>query len=420
MGAVFTMAIFRDVKEVLASRNFAPLWACVLISQVGDWLQITAQSWLVLEITNSAFAVSAAAASGTISQLLFVILGGVAADRYQKKRILKSLAIAQLLISTIYSILVVLRLVNVLTILLFTFLLGTCAALWQPVYLAYIPQLVPQKRLGNAMGLSLTGLYTARTFGPILAGLSISILGVRNTYILNSISFLFPLIVLLLIKLPEIYPDKQVATPVQMRVSNLQLVRDPILFPLWFLNLGISLLILPVFALLPVFARDVLRVDATGLGILMGACGIGQLLGAIMTTLLGGVKNPHYGLYQILGYVVIGLQVVFFSLSTSLSTSMMFLMVFNFLHGLLSPRVNTIVQLYVPTSLRGTIQSLFLFVFGLVPIGQILLGGLASLISPQIATLFFSGSFTILAVFTLATARKLRSIAFKKGTMLLG
>lgn len=412
------MGYFRDVKEVLASRNFAPLWACVLISQVGDWLQITAQSWLVLEITNSAFAVSAAAASGTISQLLFVILGGITADRYQKKRILKSLAIAQLLISTIFSILVVLQLVNVLTILLFTLLLGTCAALWQPVYLAYIPQLVPQKRLGNAMGLSLTGLYTARTFGPILAGLSISILGVRNTYILNSISFLFPLIALSLIKLP--YSDKQVAAPVQIiRISNSQLVRDPILFPLWFLNLGVSLLILPVFALLPVFARDVLLVDATGLGILMGACGIGQLLGAIMTTLLGGVNDPRYGLYQILGYVVIGLQVVFFSFSTSLFTSIMFLMVFNFLHGLLSPRVNTIVQLYVPTLLRGKIQSSFLFVFGLVPIGQILLGWLASLISPQIATLFFSGSFTILAVFTLATAQKLRSIAFKEGTMLL-
>lgn len=412
------MSYFRASTELLTNKNFALLWVCMVISQVGDYLQITTQGWLVLEMSNSAFAVSVIAASGTIPQLLFVIIGGIAADRYPKKQFLKALAIAQLLISASLSILVILNWANVLTIFVFTFLLGTCAALWQPVYLSCIPQMVPQKRLANAMGLSLTGLYTARTLGPIIAGLSISVLGMRNTYMFNTVSFIFPLVALLLIKLPDICSKKDSSTAESSGANILLVVKDFVLFPLWLLNLSISLLILPVFALLPIFARDVLHVDATGLGLLMGACGIGQLLGAMATTLTGGINSSRYGLYQIIGYLAIGLQLVFFSLSTRLTFSIILLMTFNFLHGLLSPRVNTIVQLYAPPLLRGRIQSLFLFVFGLVPVGQIIIGWIANLINPQYATLLFSSGFTILTLSILIFASKFRGIALKEGQIL--
>ncbi|HQV68890.1 MAG TPA: MFS transporter [Thermoflexales bacterium] len=412
------MGYFRAITELLTNKNFALFWVCMLISQVGDYLQITTQGWLALEMSNSAFAVSLVAASGTIPQLLFVIIGGIAADRYPKKLFLKALAITQLLISAALSVLVIFNWANVLTVFVFTFLLGTCAALWQPVYLSCIPQMVPQKRLANAMGLSLTGLYTARALGPIIAGLSISALGMRNTYLFNTVSFIFPLVALLLIELPDIRSNKQSSTVKPSDATILLVVKDFVLFPLWVLNLSISLLILPVFALLPIFARDVLHVGATGLGLLMGACGIGQLLGAMATTLTGGMNSSRYGLYQIMGYIVLGLQLVFFSLSTWLTFSIIALMIFNFLHGLLSPRVNAIVQLYAPPLSRGKIQSLFLFVFGLVPVGQILIGWIANLINPQRATLLFSSGFTLLTLSILIFAPRFRSIALKEGQIL--
>lgn len=85
------MGYFRAITELLTNKNFALFWVCMLISQVGDYLQITTQGWLALEMSNSAFAVSLVAASGTIPQLLFVIIGGIAADRYPKKLFLKHL-----------------------------------------------------------------------------------------------------------------------------------------------------------------------------------------------------------------------------------------------------------------------------------------------------------------------------------------
>lgn len=118
------MGYFRAITELLTNKNFALFWVCMLISQVGDYLQITTQGWLALEMSNSAFAVSLVAASGTIPQLLFVIIGGIAADRYPKKLFLKALAITQLLISAALSVLVIFNWANVLTVFVFTFLLG--------------------------------------------------------------------------------------------------------------------------------------------------------------------------------------------------------------------------------------------------------------------------------------------------------
>ncbi len=420
MEKLFTLdRLQRISRKLLVNKNFFLLWISILLSQVGDWIQLTAQSWLVLEISDSAFAVSAVAASGTIPQLLFVLLGGVAADRYQKKRVLRIIVTVQLFISVLFSIFVIIHWDKVLSVLLFTFLLGICTALWRPVYLSYIPQLVPQKRVGKAMGLSLIALYVARTLGPPLAGLSISTFGVRKTFIFNPISFLFPLIALWLIKPSETSTTNQAAGQGRKITFNLEPLRDPILLPLWILNLGLSLLVLPVFALLPVFARDVLHADAAGLGVLMGASGVGQVLGALMSTLQGDTDHRYYGLSQILGYIFLGFQVIFFSLSTSFTFSMIFLAIFNFLHGFLSPRVNTIVQLHAPPLLRGTVQSLFLLVFGLVPLGQILLGWLSTLIPPSRAVLLSSVLFTIFAVTTLIVAQKFRRMAFFRGKVLL-
>lgn len=402
------------IRELLGVRDFRLIWLGVLFSQIGDWMQITTQGWLVVDMTSSALAVTIVTASGIMPQLIFVLVGGVVADQYNKKSIMRILVIAQLVISTLLTVLIINGLTSIFILSLLSFALGICAALWQPIYLSFIPELVPKKLMGTAMGMSLASLYSARTFGPLLASMSIALFGIRNTYIFNTISFLMPLIVLYLIRTDGASVKSKRGVLVDLVEGGRVIAKDKVLLPLWLLSVGLSLGILPVFALLPVFTKDILKTGATGLGVLMGIGGVGQLLGAISISILGQTHSSHYGRKQILGYIVIGCLVCIFSVSQTILISSIAFGFFNFLHGLLSPRVNTIVQLYVMPSLRGRVQSLFLFTFGLVPIGQVALGYMADLLNPQTAIFISSFTFMVTSSLMLMLAPQLSNFELQK------
>jgi MFS family permease len=404
-------------RELLGRGEFRFLWIGVVASQIGDWMQITAQGWLVLDMTRSPMTLALVTASGIIPQLIFVLIGGLAADRYNKKQLMRGLVAAQLLVSAVLTVLVTAQRVDALTLGIFSFALGICAALWQPLYLSFIPNLVPPERLSNAMGMSLAGLYTARTLGPILAGLSIAVLGTRNTYIFNTLSFLVPLAVLSFIRTDATAVERKQGVLADLAEGSRLVLRDPVLLPLWVLGLGVSLLVSPAFVLLPVFAKEILKGGAAELGVLMGAAGFGQLLGALWATIASGAEDKRYGQRQILGYIAIGFLLVVFAVSESLPVSVILLGTFNLLYGVLSPRVNTIIHLRVRSALRGRVQGIFLFIFGLVPVGQVGIGRLAESWGAQVAVLLPSLLFTLLAGTVLIFAPQLRRVGVKKGQL---
>lgn len=396
------------IIELLKQREFRLLWIAVTISQIGDWMQITAQGWLALELGGSAVAVTTVTAAGILPQLLLNLLGGIAADHIPKRTLMRIIALAQLSISGILTFLVVTNIINVTGLILFTFLLGCVAAMWQPVYLTFIPEVVPSNRLENAMGLSLSALYTARTVGPALAGVLIATLGTEVAYLLNSLTFVAPIITLLFIRTAGV-PLKRRASPLQTLGGSVRTVlRDDVLRPLWAATAALSLLALPCLALIPVFAQDVFETGAVGLGVLMTGSGLGQLLGAILLSvgLLNGIRSS--GLFQMIGYAIMGLLLICFALSQQAAIAFLMLLGFNLFHGLLSPRVNAMVQRRIAAE-RGTAQSLFLLVFGLVPLGQIALGWLTERVGPVIATSWFALGFTTIALLLLSSASTLRS-----------
>src|SRR5688572_27132680 len=157
-------------------------------------MQITAQGWLVVSITDSPTALMVVTASGLLPQLLFVLVGGAAADRFSKVSVLWGLSLAQLAISAVVTLVVVTGNAQVWNLALLAFLLGSCAALWQPVVLSLVPQLVPATAIASAMSLSLTALYVARSLGPVLGGVAIATIGIGGAYFVNTLTFLAPVI----------------------------------------------------------------------------------------------------------------------------------------------------------------------------------------------------------------------------------
>lgn len=390
-----------------ASSEFRTLWLAVVVSQVGDWVHITALGWYVLELGGDAQGVTAVMAAGVLPQLLFTLAGGIAADRWPKRQVLRVIALAQLLASTGFALLVVNGTLGVPALGAVAFLLGCLAALWQPVYISFVPELVPADRLESAMGLSLSALYTARTVGPAVAGALIALVGTDATFFVNSLSFLAPVLALSMIKTRGGVPARRRSPLLTMRDSAAAVARDGVLLPLWLLTAGLSLLALPGLALIPVFVKDVFHAGAVTLGALTTAAGLGQLVGAVIVSVGALDSVRRGGLLQVGGYVLMGATLLAFALSPVLALALAAVFAFNLLHGLLSPRVNAIVQRRTDRG-RGMAQSIFLLVFGFVPLGQLLLGWLAVRLGPVAATASFALAFTALAGCVLVVARTLR------------
>jgi MFS family permease len=399
------------------NKEFFFLWICVLLSQIGDWMQITSQGWLVLDFSKSPLTLAIVTASGIVPQLIFVLYGGLIADQYNKKQVMRILVLLQFFISVLLSIVVITNHINAVILSVFSFALGSCAALWQPLYISFIPDLVPENRISNAMGISFVGLYSARTIGPALAGLAITAFGTRNTFIFNAISFLFPILSLTFIK-----TNSQISVQKNKMISYLSegsrfVFHDSVLRPLWILSLGMALLISPSFAFIPIYAEEILHSGVTALSLLLSASGFGQLIGSIIVSLTGGLDSNRYGQHQILGYIGIGLLLICFSISTHLLLSIFLIFFFSLLYGVISPRINTIVQSYVQPNLRGRIQSLFLFIFGLVPVGQIIIGWFAETISTQLAITLAGVGFTLLGSSILLFSKHLITIKMEDGKL---
>ncbi len=396
------------MRQLLGVREFRNLWVGVVVSVIGDWLYLTALAWYVLERGGNAAEVSAVTAAGLLPQLLLTLAGGIAADRWPKRIMLRAIAVMQLIVSGGFATLVALNALSVPGLAAFAFLLGCLGTLWQPVYLSFLPDLVPTEHLDNAMGLSMSAIYTGRTVGPALAGVLIGLVGTQTMFVVNSLSFLAPTIALATIGVLGA-PETRKKSPLNtLRESLKTVASDGILRPLWLGTAAMSLLALPCLVLTPVYAQEVFSSGAASLGALMAATGLGQVLGAVFASAGPISAYGRTGLLQLAGYSAMGLFLAVFAVSPSVASAFASLLVFGLLHGFLSPRVYAIVQRRSGEG-RGTAQSLFLVVFGLVPIGQIVLGWLAIRVGVVPATTSFALTFLTVAILLLTGARALRA-----------
>jgi len=357
------------------SRNYRLYFTGQSISLIGTWMQRTAVSWIVYTITHSALMLGITWFATQFPSFLFSLFGGVVSDRYNRYKVLLFTQIASLVQAAILTSLVFLHEATVWRILGMGVLLGIINAFDVPARQSLVYDMVDNKDdLPNAIALNSSMVNLARLIGPAVSGIVLEKLGNGVSFLLNTASFLAVIISLLLMKLPEYIPlEHKKKVMGEMREGFRYLKRTPSIGLLLLMLACISFLVLPFNTLLPVYAKEIFKGNASTFGYLNSFIGVGSISGAFFLASLKSGTN----LYKILfiNTILFGIGLVLFSHETNFFLAMLFAALAGF--GMMSQTTitNTILQTRVAISMRGRVISFYAMAFfGMQPLGSLLVG----------------------------------------------
>ena len=370
--------------RALRHRNFGILWISLIISSIGTWMQIVAQSLLVLKIThNSALALGTVSLAQATSFFLFALVGGSFADRIDKRRLLFFTQSLSMILAFVLGVLTFTGVVQVWMIVLIAFCSGTVLSFDQPTRSALIPVLVPREDLMNAISLQSIVFNGSAVVGPALGGITIGLIGYAGNFFLNSASYLAVLIALFFLHVPKeaaaLSTEKRGPMLAQIRASLATVGRDEAL-P-WILSgYGALLFFGPSTSLiLPLFALQILHLNPFQVGLLFSAAGLGTIIGALSIATLGDFQ--YKGWLLLVSFLVWAFALLLFALSHVLWLSMLALLLFGLAQNGVGATTITLMQTRVPPQMRGRVMSLnTLFIMGVRPLGDFPAGALIGLI----------------------------------------
>ena len=363
--------------RALRHRNFQLFFSGQLISLIGTWMQSVAQAWLVYRITGSSLKLGAVGFAGQIPVFLVAPIGGIVADRINRRRVVIATQIASMILALILAALTGAHVVTVSEIFVLAALLGVVNAFDIPARQAFLVEMVGKEDLMNAIALNSSMFNGARIIGPAIAGILLSKIGEAWCFFANGASYIAVIIGLLMMRLPSRTRVLPTQSPIAHLIEGFRFVRhaQPIRALLLLLGL-VSLVAMPYTVLMPIFADRILHGGARGLGILMGATGVGALMGALTLATRTGVR----GLGRWVGFSCagFGVSLALFSLSRNFWLSALFLLPVGFCMMLQMSSSNTLIQAMVPDHLRGRVMSVYSMMFmGMAPFGAFLGGALA-------------------------------------------
>jgi MFS family permease len=347
-------------------------------------MQNLALGWLVLEITNSPFLLGLTGFVGSVALLVFTLPGGAIADRLNRRKLMLVTQTAMMLLALILAILTSVRLITIAEILAISFFTGLASALNAPAYQAVVLDLVDRENLTNAIALNSAQFNMSRVIGPTLAGLALGSLGAAGCFYLNSVSFLALIIALLAITVPP-HPADNGPSVWSAMVDGLRFVgKHRTIIVLLSVPSFLSLLGLPFVVLMPVFARDLLKVGASGLGYLMAGAGLGAVMSALTLAAQAGIRRR--GKYIVGSAALFALALILLAQARSFAWAFLLLVVIGATMVGTLTLTNSTLQLISPPGLRGRIISMYnLAVLGLAPLGSLQAGAVAETLGVRFA-----------------------------------
>ncbi|MBI5209145.1 MAG: MFS transporter [Elusimicrobia bacterium] len=363
--------------RALKNRDFRIFFAGQLVSLVGTWMQSTAQAWLVYRLTGSGFLLGAVAFAGQFPVLVFGPVGGAAADRYSRHRIVVLTQTASMLLAGVLAGLTLAHTVRVWHICAIAALLGVVNSFDIPARQAFVTGMVSRKDLINAIALNSTMFNSARIIGPAVAGILVGSVGEGWCFLANALSFLAVIASLMMMDVVERPLPARGASPLEEMLEGVRFVRRTAPVAALLLLLGlVSLVGMPYAVLMPIFADRVLHGGPTGLGILMASVGLGALLGSVSLLTRSGARG--LGRLTATSTAGFGATLILFGLSRSFWLSAALLVPVGCSIMVHMASSNTLIQSMVPDGLRGRVMALFSMMFmGLAPFGSLLAGALA-------------------------------------------
>lgn len=378
------------VFSALQHRNYRLFWLGQLVSLIGTWMQTVAQTWLVLQLTDSALLLGLVGALQFLPVLLLSLFGGVLADRFPKRNVILVTQTAAMILAFALAILTSTGTVKVWHVMVLAALLGVVNAIDMPTRQSFIVEMVGKRDLPNAIALNSSIFNAARIIGPAIAGLLIGPFGVATCFYINGLSFIAVIASLLAIQVDAPRMRATVQSSVWRNLlEGLSYIRRTRF--VWLLMIEVGLLStfgMNFNVVIPVYARQVLRVDAAGYGFLMTAIGIGAVIGALFLAYLGRQADARFLIAAGIAFGV--LQVIVSGVSWyPLSAVLLGAIGYSFIAVFAT--ANSLLQTVAPDHLRGRVMSVHTLMFaGSTPLGNLLAGAAAQAISP-VAPLLIGG-----------------------------
>lgn len=372
----------------LTERDFGIFWVGAFLSSIGFWIQAVGQGWQVLQLTDSALLLGLVGFAATLPNVVFSLFGGVVADRFNRRRLLFATQAVYMSTAALLGLLTSLHVITVWQIILLALVNGTCSSVGFPAWQAFIGELVAPEELKQGIALNSTQFNLSRVVGPAIGGFSIALFGIAGNYYLNALSYLAVLIPLLFIHPSFTHQRVQEKRESMWRGLNvgLRYVREqPLLQLALLLQFLIAFLVYPYSTLLPIFAGNIFRVGAQGLGVLNAAAGTGALLGALL--LVAFSQRLRHNL-RVLATVCVGggATCLVFALSRNLQTSLLLLILLGSCTVASSTVTNMTVQIMTPEEVRGRVLSIWVLItFGIAPFGTLVAGWVAQSIGAPLA-----------------------------------
>jgi len=375
-------------------RNFRLYWIGQIVSLVGTWMQTVSQPWLVLLLGGTPIQLGLVLALQFAPSLALAPLGGVLADRVDKRRLLLVTQSVAALQAVALFALTVTNVVQIWHIMLLALALGFVNALDMPVRQSFAAELVPREELMNAITLNSASFNLARVIGPAVAGITLAFFGPAFNFLINAVSYLGVLTALRRMDPATMQPIARPAQHPSIRSSLSEGIRYAVRTPnvLWPLVLlaGVGTFGMNFQTLLPLFAKYTLHLEADGFGALFAAMGVGSLIGSLSLAFMGS-RRP-------LVWMIVGGATSFVLFESLLGLSRTPIAAFPVivLVGLSSMlmvnSINVIVQRNVPNELRGRVMALYVTVFaGSTPIGGLVAGAVAQTWGPPAGFLIGAG-----------------------------
>jgi predicted MFS family arabinose efflux permease len=377
------MPTFRRIFKAFQYRDFRLMWIGACTSSIGTWMQIVAQGWLIYRLSHSAFLLALDQFLGGIPIFLFSLIGGVVADRRERRKILLVSQYIQMATAAILTILVAAGLTHVWPILLLSFVSGLAQAFGGPAYQALIPTLVDREDMPNAIALNSIQFNMAVTIGPALAGQALAKLGEKWCFGLNALSFLAPIISLLLIS-DKFLPTGTKESLFSSLKQGIRYVRQQnSMEALTVLAFCMTALSMPMRTYIPVFVKDIFQRGPETYGNLLSLMGVGSIIGSLTVAGLGNI--PNKGRVALTMLVCLGVGIAGFSFSRSLPLSYIMLLFVGASMMVVFATVTSLVQLITTNEMRGRVMSVYNCAFrGGMPMGNLISGWLVPVFTAPI------------------------------------
>jgi MFS family permease len=390
------------IVRAFRHRNYRLFFAGQLISLVGTWMQMVAESWLVFRLTGSSALLGLSSFVGLFPVFLLAPIGGAVADRFDRRRIILVTQSVSMVLPLVLAALTLSGRVRVWHVFVLAACLGIVNAFDMPARQAFVVDMVGRADLLNAIALNSSMVNGARILGPSVAGLTVAAVGEGWCFLINGLSYVAVIAGLLMMRVPNTARLRARRSALHDTIEGFQFIARTAPVRALLVLLGIvSFAGMPYSVLMPVFAESILHAGPKGLGLLMGASGAGALAGTLTLASRSGVRG--LGRWVLAATVALGVSLMLFSLSRTFWLSAVLLVPVGASMMVQMASSNTLIQAMVPDALRGRVMAVYaMMLVGMAPFGSLFAGLVAERIGAP-NTLALGGAVCLVAAGVFAT-----------------